>query len=327
MRCAAHPEEKIVRKWRLQPGKMLLIDVEQGRIIEDEEIKRSLAEAEPYEEWLKNTQFKLHELPELPEVPVIGGTNEPSALLDRQQAFGYTQEDLQFFLEPMARESDDPVGSMGTDKPIAVLSKRPQLLYNYFHQNFAQVTNPPLDAIREELVTSLVSIIGPRPNLFGRDAGTHKRLEVNQPVLTNIDLEKIRSISELLDGAFRTATIDCTWPAEEGAAGLEKAVDRICREATGRGAFGQQHPHSVRSRRVRGTHSHSRAAVDGRGASPFDPSRPPYADRSGGRDRRSARGAPFLRARGLRRRSDQSLSRVRDAGAAAHADGNAAQAL
>ncbi len=226
------PEEKIVRKWRLQPGRMLLIDTEQGRIIEDEELKRTLAEAEPYEEWLKNTQFKLHELPDLPETPIIAGTNEPSALLDKQQAFGYTQEDIQFFLEPMAALADDPVGSMGTDKPIAVLSKRPQLLYNYFHQNFAQVTNPPLDAIREELVTSLVSIIGPRPNLFGRDAGTHKRLEVTQPVLTNQDLEKIRSISELLDGAFRTATLDCTWPAEEGAAGLEKAVDRICREAT-----------------------------------------------------------------------------------------------
>src|SRR5256886_10214139 len=132
----------------------------------------------------------------------------------------------------MAKDADDPVGSMGTDRPIAVLSKRPQLLYNYFHQNFAQVTNPPLDAIREELVTSLVSIIGPRPNLFGRDAGVHKRLEVTQPVLTNADLEKIRAISELLDGAFRTATLDCTWPASEGAEGLEKAVDRICREAT-----------------------------------------------------------------------------------------------
>ena len=226
------PEEKIIRKWRLQPGKMLLIDTEQGRIIEDEEIKRTLAEAEPYEEWLKHTQFKLHELPDLPETPLIAASNEPSALLDRQQAFGYTQEDIQFFLEPMSKDGDDPIGSMGTDKPIAVLSKRPQLLYNYFHQNFAQVTNPPLDAIREELVTSLVSIIGPRPNLFGRDAGSHKRLEVTQPVLTNADLEKIRAISELLDGAFRTATLDCTWPASEGADGLERAVDRICREAT-----------------------------------------------------------------------------------------------
>src|SRR5258706_5689982 len=227
------PEENIVRKWRLQPGKMLLIDLEQGRIIEDEEIKRTLAEALPYEEWLKDTQFKLHEVADLPEAPpLIAASNEPSALLDRQQAFGYTQEDIQFFLEPMVNEADDPIGSMGTDRPIAVLSQRPQLLYNYFHQNFAQVTKPPLHAIREELVTSLVSIIGPRPNLFGRDGGTHKRLEVSQPVLTNADLEKIRAISELLDGAFRTATLDCTWQASEGAEGLEKAIDRICRDAT-----------------------------------------------------------------------------------------------
>jgi glutamate synthase (NADPH) large chain len=226
------PEEKIVRKWRLQPGKMLLIDLEQGRIVEDEELKRTLAEAEPYEEWLKQTQYKLEELSELPEAPTPAPPNDPSTLLDRQQAFGYTQEDVQFFLEPMSSEADDPVGSMGTDTPIAVLSKKPKLLYNYFKQNFAQVTNPPIDPIREELVMSLVSMIGPRPNLLGQHAGTHKRLEVSQPVLTNAELEKIRSIEELLDGAFRTATVDCTWPAAEGAAGLEKALDRVCAEAT-----------------------------------------------------------------------------------------------
>jgi len=226
------PEEKIVKKWRLQPGKMLLIDLEQGRIIDDEEIKRTLAEAEPYEQWLKDTQYKLEELSELPDQPMPGPTNDPSTLLDRQQAFGYTQEDIQFFLEPMSKEPDDPIGSMGTDTPIAVLSNKAKLLYNYFKQNFAQVTNPPIDPIREELVMSLVSMIGPRPNLLGHQAGTHKRLEVSQPVLTNADLEKIRSISELLDGAFRTATIDTTWPAEEGAQGLEDAIERICHEAT-----------------------------------------------------------------------------------------------
>ncbi|HEX2888633.1 glutamate synthase large subunit, partial [Vineibacter terrae] len=226
------PDEKIVRKWRLQPGKMLLIDLEEGRIIGDEEIKRTLAEAEPYEEWLRATQYKLEELGELPDQAAPAPANDPARLLDRQQAFGYTQEDVQFFLEPMARDGDDPVGSMGTDTPIAVLSRKPKLLYNYFKQNFAQVTNPPIDPIREELVMSLVSMIGPRPNLLGHQAGTHKRLEVSQPVLTNTDLEKIRAISELLDGAFRTDTIDTTWPAAEGAAGLEKALERICREAT-----------------------------------------------------------------------------------------------
>ncbi|MBL8837933.1 MAG: glutamate synthase large subunit, partial [Alphaproteobacteria bacterium] len=226
------PEEKILRKWRLQPGKMLLIDLEQGRIVEDEELKRTLAEAEPYEEWLKETQYKLEDIGELENGQPAPPANDPSTLLDRQQAFGYTQEDIQFFLEPMAKEPDDPIGSMGTDTPIAVLSRKPKLLYNYFKQNFAQVTNPPIDPIREELVMSLVSMIGPRPNLLGRQAGTHKRLEVAQPVLTNAELEKIRAISELLDGAFRTTTIDTTWPASEGADGLERALDRICAEAT-----------------------------------------------------------------------------------------------
>ncbi|WP_304191461.1 glutamate synthase large subunit [Phenylobacterium aquaticum] len=153
-------------------------------------------------------------------------------MLRQQQAFGYTQEDINFFLEPMAREGDDPIGSMGADIPIAVLSRRPKLLYDYFKQNFAQVTNPPIDPIREELVMSLVSMIGPRPNLLGRQAGAHKRLEVSQPILTNEDLAKIRSINELLDGAFRTATLDATWAAAEGPAGLEWALDHLCRQAT-----------------------------------------------------------------------------------------------
>src|SRR5882724_11091805 len=226
------PEERIVRKWRLQPGKMLLIDLEEGRIIDDDEIKSRLAAEHPYEAWLKETQVKLEELPDQPGSagPVL--RNDAAARLHQQQAFGYTQEELQFFLEPMGSDGDDPVGSMGTDTPIAVLSQRPKLLYNYFKQNFAQVTNPPIDPIREELVMSLVSMIGPRPNLLGREAGNHKRLEVHQPVLTNGDMEKIRSISELVDGAFRTATIDCTWPAAEGADGLSNAVQRLCLNAT-----------------------------------------------------------------------------------------------
>ncbi len=229
------PDEKVVRKWRLQPGKMLLIDLEEGRIIEDEEIKRKLAEEHPYEEWLTQTQFKLEELQfdaeQQPAAPPI--SEGAAALLDRQQAFGYTQEDVKLFLGPMANAGDDPVGSMGSDTPIAVLSSKPRLLFNYFKQNFAQVTNPPIDPIREDLVMSLVSMIGPRPNLLGHEAGSHMRLEVSQPVLTNADLEKIRSITEILGGgAFRTATIDTTWPAEEGAAGLEKALNRICSEAT-----------------------------------------------------------------------------------------------
>src|SRR5579883_1607015 len=230
------PEEQIRHKWRLQPGKMLLIDFEKGRIIDDGEIKQQLATEHPYEAWLQATQFKLADLPE-PPAPTAhpgGGAvrrNDPEAHLNLQQAFGYTLEDIQFFLEPMAREADDPVGSMGTDTPIAALSNKPKLLYNYFKQNFAQVTNPPIDPIREELVMSLVSMIGPRPNLLGHEAGTHYRLEVAQPILTDNDLAKIHAIEQLVP-AFRTDTLDATWPASEGADGLEPALDRLCREAT-----------------------------------------------------------------------------------------------
>jgi glutamate synthase (NADPH/NADH) large chain len=225
-------EERIVRKWRLQPGRMLLIDLEEGRIIDDDEIKQKLAAEHPYAEWLRQTQYKLEELPESDESRAAALANDPDQLLHTQQAFGYTQEDIQFFLEPMAAQGDDPIGSMGTDTPIAVLSDKPKLLFNYFKQNFAQVTNPPIDPIREELVMSLVAIIGPRPNLLGHSAGNFLRLEVSQPILTNTDLEKIRDIDNIAGGAFRTQTIDITWPAEEGADGMEKAIARICQEAT-----------------------------------------------------------------------------------------------
>src|SRR5271170_3629958 len=233
----AVPEEKITRKWRLQPGKMLLIDFEEGRIVDDEEIKRKLAAEHPYEAWLQATQFKLAELPELSgehagkPYRASARPNDPTTHLNQQQAFGYTQEDIQFFLEPMARDADDPVGSMGTDTPIAALSTKPKLLYNYFKQNFPQVTTPPIDPIREQLVMSLVSMIGPRPNLLGHEAGSHHRLEVSQPILTDGDLQKIHSIESLVP-AFRTDTLDATWPAAEGADGMAPALDRVCREAT-----------------------------------------------------------------------------------------------
>ncbi len=226
------PEERITRKWRLQPGKMLLIDLDEGRIIDDAEIKRKLAAEHPYEAWLKATQYKLSELPDPPEGSAPARPNDPSSRQTLQHAFGYTQEDIQFFLEPMAQIGDDPVGSMGTDTPIAAFSDKPKLLYNYFKQNFAQVTNPPIDPIREELVMSLVSMIGPRPNLLSHEVGTHHRLEVAQPILTDGDLEKIRNIEHLIDGRFKTDTLNATWPVREGAAGIERALDRICRQAT-----------------------------------------------------------------------------------------------
>jgi glutamate synthase (NADPH/NADH) large chain len=222
------PEEKIVSKWRLQPGKMFLIDLERGRIIDDDELKRELAGAKPYGKWLDQTQIKLERLP--PEVAAMAPSGD--TLLDRQQAFGYTQEDLKFFLAPMAVGGQDPVGSMGRDIPLAVLSDRPKLLYDYFIQCFAQVTNPPIDPIREQLVMSLVSLIGPRPNLLDLNTGgSHKRLEVSQPILSNVDLEKIRHIQEKLDHAFRTHTVDICYVADLGAAGMREAIERICREA------------------------------------------------------------------------------------------------
>jgi glutamate synthase (NADPH/NADH) large chain len=221
------PEETIVEKWRLQPGRMLLIDLEQGRIVEDEEIKRDLARAHPYREWLQRTQIVLEDLR-----PVQA--REPRtdvALLDRQQAFGYTQEDLKLLMQPMAVTGQEAVGSMGTDTPISALSDRSKLLYTYFKQNFAQVTNPPIDPIREEIVMSLVSFIGPRPNILDLEGTSRKkRLEVRQPILTNADLEKIRSIGHVED-RFDTKTLDITFAAESGAAGVEGALERLCDRA------------------------------------------------------------------------------------------------
>jgi glutamate synthase (NADPH/NADH) large chain len=218
------PEQDIVVKWRLQPGKMLLVDLDEGRLIPDEELKAQLARSHPYQEWLERTQIVLENLPPAPEAAPISNLS----LLDRQQLFGYTQEDLKLLMTPMATTGEEPVGSMGNDTPISALSDRPKLLFTYFKQNFAQVTNPPIDPIREELVMSLVSIIGPRPNLFDLEGSSRKkRLEVHQPILTNANLEKIRSISDLGDH-FRSLTLDATWPAESGAAGMETAIDELC---------------------------------------------------------------------------------------------------
>src|SRR5213596_2100751 len=222
------PEEHIVTKWRLQPGKMLLVDLEQGRLIPDDEIKAQLSKSHPYREWLEGTQIVLEELPDAP----TKGMRSYLPLLDRQQAFGYTQEDITILMTPMASTGEEANGSMGNDTPISALSDRPKPLFTYFKQNFAQVTNPPIDPIREELVMSLVSIIGPRPNLFDlRGVAGTKRLEVRQPILTDGDLEKIRSISEIADSHFKSRTLDTTFHAGLGAAGLEQVLDELCARA------------------------------------------------------------------------------------------------
>ena len=221
------PEEKVVAKWRLQPGKMLLIDMQEGCIVSDQEIKRQMASMHPYADWLNNTQMILEDLkPVKPRA-----LREDVALLDRQQAFGYTQEDTKILMAPMATTGQEAIGSMGTDTPISAMSDKSKLLYTYFKQNFAQVTNPPIDPIREELVMSLVSFIGPRPNLFDLEGmSKRKRLEVRQPILTNGDLEKIRSIGHSED-LFDTKTLDTTYDSQAGAGGMKAALDRLCQRA------------------------------------------------------------------------------------------------
>src|SRR5450631_3144223 len=224
------PEDEIVTKWRLQPGKMLLVDLEQGRLIPDDEIKAQLAKSSPYREWLDRTQIQLEDLPDAPSQ----GARSNLPLLDRQQAFGYTQEDITILMTPMASTGEEANGSMGNDTPISALSDKPKQLFTYFKQNFAQVTNPPIDPIREELVMSLVSIIGPRPNLFDlQGLANTKRLEARQPILTDADLEKIRSISEVGDTHFKSRTLDTTFHAGFGAAGLEQVLDELCARAEG----------------------------------------------------------------------------------------------
>jgi glutamate synthase (NADPH/NADH) large chain len=220
-------EERIVKKWRLQPGKMFLIDLEQGRIIDDIEIKRSLAAAKPYRAWIEQSRFLLDDLAD------VKAKNElKESLLDVQQAFGYTQEDIKFILAPMATAAEEATGSMGNDAALPVLSSRAKPLYNYFKQLFAQVTNPPIDPIREEIVMSLTSFIGPRPNLLGIDVDTPaRRLEVHQPVLSDEDVLKLRRIEKSTDGAFKSLVLDITYPVVQGTKGCAAAMERLCAAA------------------------------------------------------------------------------------------------
>jgi glutamate synthase (NADPH/NADH) large chain len=221
-------ESRIVKKWRLQPGKMLLLDLEKGQIISDDEIKKELATANPYKEWMARTQIVLEDL----KMSVHGRKTSSDELLDKQQAFGYTQEDLTILMAPMATTGQEALGSMGTDTPISAMSNKAKLLYTYFKQNFAQVTNPPIDPIREESVMSLVSFIGPRPNLFDLEGMVEKkRLEVRQPILSNEDLEKIRAIGEISDNHFNARTLDITFDHNRGDEGLRYALARLCEKA------------------------------------------------------------------------------------------------
>jgi glutamate synthase (NADPH/NADH) large chain len=220
------PESRIVRKWRLQPGKMFLIDLEQGRIVDDEELKNQFAFAKPYRQWIENVRVRIDAIPAAAAPPA-----HADSLLDRQQAFGYTQEDLKFLIAPMAANGEEAVGSMGNDSPLAVLSDKNKPLFNYFKQLFAQVTNPPIDPIREAIVMSLNSFIGPKPNLLDINAvNPPMRLEVTQPILDFDDMARLRAIAKHTGGKFKPYELDITYPLAWGREGVEAKLASLAAE-------------------------------------------------------------------------------------------------
>ena len=223
------PEHKIIQKWRLQPGKMLLVDLNEKRIISDEELKDDLVNLYPYDNWVKNSKVNIKSI----DFNTNKTLPEDSVLLDLQQAFGYNKEDLKFFLEPMILDGQDPIGSMGRDIPLAALSDKNRLLYDYFFQNFAQVTNPPIDPIREDLVMSLMNFIGPRPNLLDPKSGKNQKLiEVDHPILDNLDIEKIRNIDKFTSNKLSSVTLSICYNKKENPnLEIENFLQSICIEA------------------------------------------------------------------------------------------------
>ncbi|HZX25553.1 MAG TPA: glutamate synthase-related protein [Telluria sp.] len=230
------PESRIVKKWRLQPGKMFLIDLEAGRIVDDKELKDTYANAKPYKAWINSVRIKLGELKlaasQTPVAQAAQGEKPALSLLDRQQAFGYTQEDIKFLMSPMALLAEEAVGSMGNDSPLAVMSNKLKPLYNYFKQLFAQVTNPPIDPIREAMVMSLVSFIGPKPNpLDTNNVNPPMRLEVAQPILSFDDMARVRNISAHTGGKFKSYELNICYPIAWGKEGIEASLASLCAEA------------------------------------------------------------------------------------------------
>jgi len=215
---------KVIKKGRLQPGRIFLIDFEQGRMIPDEELKTDLASRRPYQKWLEEQRIELTDLPQMQGK----GLNHVT-LTPRMQALGYTQETMQFMLLPMIKELRDPLGSMGNDAALAVMSEKPRMLYDYFKQRFAQVTNPPIDSIREEVIMALDCYIGPEQNLLQTEAKNAHRLRIPHPILTN---DELASITDMDHRGWRTAVIDITYPANSGAAALQDALQRINTEAS-----------------------------------------------------------------------------------------------
>src|SRR5437870_2239501 len=220
------PPENVLHNDRLQPGRTFLVDTEQGRIVGDEELKEGMSARRPYRKWVDANLTRLAELPPPERVPP---DYEPETFLPRQQAFGYTIEDLRLLMTPMALNAQGAVGSMGTDPPLACLSDRPQLLFNYFKQLFAQVTNPPIDPIREELVMSVMTSIGPEQNLFEETPLHCRQLEVKSPVLSNEELAQVKALD---DGHLRAITLPMLFAADSGGAGLRVALDALCARAS-----------------------------------------------------------------------------------------------
>ena len=219
------PPEQVVHKGRLHPGRMFLVDTAQGRIVPDQEIKTGLARQHPYGAWLKEHLVAIEDVPAAPNGPQA----DHETVLQRQRAFGYTAEDLSLLLEPMAQTGEEPTGSMGSDTPLAVLSRRPRLLYDYFKQMFAQVTNPPLDAIREQLVTAMASTIGPERNLLRPEPEACRQIGITYPVIDNDELAKLRHVAMR---GFTSVTLPMLYRPEEGGAGLEEAMDRLRLQAS-----------------------------------------------------------------------------------------------
>ncbi|MEK6772282.1 MAG: glutamate synthase large subunit, partial [Pseudomonadota bacterium] len=219
------PPENVLIKERLHPGRVFLVDTAQGRIIDDQELKQRYAAAHPYQEWLRANLVPLESLPAPAHVP----GPDHATVLRRQQAFGYTHEDLRILMAPMAQKGEEPTGSMGTDTALAVLSDRPRLLYDYFQQLFAQVTNPPLDAIREELVTQMATTIGPERNLLAPAPESCRQIRLSSPILDNAELARIRHADQ---PGFKAITIPMLYPAAGDGAALARAMDDLCRQAS-----------------------------------------------------------------------------------------------
>ena len=224
------PESNIVKKWRLQPGKMFLIDLEQGRLIDDEEIKTNISKARPYKNWVENLTIRLDKLPLFATEETDEASN--STLIEKQKAFGFSKEDIKFLLTPMLMNGQEGTGSMGNDTPLAVLSSNNKVLYNYFRQLFAQVTNPPIDPIRESIVMSLVSYIGPRPNLLDiNQINPPLRLKVSQPILNFSDMKSLKNINHQTKNKFKYKVLNTCFPVEWGSEGIEAQLSSLCASA------------------------------------------------------------------------------------------------